>query len=500
MNKNEKNIFDGESIFTKKTQISNLNNINYLKMKKNISNSNINLFEQSGKTYSTFKNDIMQFNVEEERKSLPVKNINNNTTIKKDTFKNSSRPSSEDNNKNKFESINNINNDEKDIIKKIIKELIMKRKIPKTLNEGLFYKSSNGYKYFFDLKNIDCYLLREISDNHIYLVEDWKEKYRKCNNYLKIIGFTKYDSQPYYTVVLEHPTGGENFNDIVNLIGFYDVKLLLNISQNIYDCLSNIKNDVNNMNIIFCICDIFLNINYHIKIIPPFLRKIQIIDSNNNDLCQCKKSINKIMKLFKYAKNNTSLLCFGISLLQLITQNLLFKMNSFNYIINNKNINMILNYKKCCLVHTIINIESILFNNKKELLLSHFINLYPECVSDFIHICTQFNYNNNLSILYEHEFLNMYDASNNIEIYIKELFNLINYDSNYKYHNVITFEKFLEQFEYLYTKSDINPYVFDKVLRNKKIINNLSRIFNLNKNSGNEILFKIIMKKDKPNI
>ena len=161
---------------------------------------------------------------------------------------------------------------------------------------------------------------------------------------------------------------------------------------------------------------------------------------------------------------------------------------------------MIFKYKKCCLVHTIINIESILFNNKKELLLSHFINLYPECVSDFIHICTQFNYNNNLSILYEHEFLNMYDASNNIEIYIKELFNLINYDSNYKYHNVITFEKFLEQFEYLYTKSDINPYVFDKVLRNKKIINNLSRIFNLNKNSGNEILFQIIMKKDKPNI
>jgi hypothetical protein len=69
MNKNEKNIFDGESIFKKKTQISNLNNINYLKMKKNISNSNLNLFEQSGKTYSTFKNDIMQFNVEEERKS-----------------------------------------------------------------------------------------------------------------------------------------------------------------------------------------------------------------------------------------------------------------------------------------------------------------------------------------------------------------------------------------------------------------------------------------------
>ena len=502
MNKNEKNIFDGESLFSKKTQISNLNNIKYSKMQKNISNSNLNLLEQPGKTYTTFKNEIMQINVEVERKSLPVKKkiINNNST-KKDQFQKASRPSSEDNNKNNnFESISNINNDEKDILKKIIKELIMKRKIPNNLNVGIFYKSSNGYKYYFDLKNIDCYLLREVSDDYIYLIQDWQEKYRKCNNYLKIIGYTKYNSSPNNTVVLEHPTGGENFNDIINLIGFYDVKLLLNISQNIYECLSNIKNDNNNKNIIFCVCDIFLNINYHIKIIPPFLRKIQITTSNNNDLCQCKKFINSIIKIFNYDKKNISLLCFGISLIQLITQNLLFKMNSFNYIINNKNNNMIIKYKKCCLIHTILNIESYLYNNKNDLLLSHFIKLYPECVSDFIHICTQFNYNNNFNLLYEHDFLNMYDASNNIEIYIKELFNLINYDSNYKYHNVITFEKFLEQFKYLYSKLDINPYVFDKVLRNKKIINNLSRIFNSNKNSGNEILFKIIMNKDKQNI
>jgi hypothetical protein len=500
VSKNGINIFDGESLLSKKTQISNINNINYSKLQKNNSNSNLNLLEQTGKTYTTFKNEIMQLNPEEERKSLPIKNINNNAIKKNDIFKNTSRQNSEDNNKNNLESINNINNDEKDILKKIIKELIMKRKIPNNLNEGIFYKSSNGYKYYFDLKNIDCYLLREVTDDNIYLIEDWKEKYRKCNNYLKIIGYTKYDSQQNYTIVLEHPTGGENFYDIVNLIGFYDVKLLLNISQNIYDCLSNIKIDINNMNIIFCICDIFLNINYHIKIIPPFLRKIQISSSANDDLCQCKKTIIRIIKIFNYDKNNISLVCFGISLIQLITQNLLFKMNSFNYIINNKNNNMIIKYKKCCLFHTIINIESNLFKNKKELLLSHFINLYPECVSDFIHICTQFSYNNNYNLLYEHEFLNMYDASNNIEIYIKELFNLIIYDSNYKHHNVISFEKFLEQFKCLYNKLGINPYVFDKVLRNKKIINNLSRIYNLNKNSRNELLFQIIMDKNKQNI
>lgn len=497
MNKNDKIIFDGESMFSKKTQISNLNNINYSKIQKNTSNSNLNLLEQPGKTFTNFKNDI-KFNFEGERKSLPVKSINNNLSKKKDNSKNISRPSSEDNNKNNYESIN-INNNDKEKIKKIINELITIRKIPNNLNEGILYKISNGYKYYFDLTNINCYLLKEISDTSINLIEEWKKNYRKCSNYLKIIGYKKYDSQPYYTVVLEHPTGGENFNDIINLIGFYDVKLLLNISQIIYECLSVIKNDINNMNIIFCLCDIFLNINNHIKIIPPFIRNIHINTSINKDICQCKKSINKIIKIFNYDKNSISLICLGVSLIQLITQNLLFKMNSYNYIMNNDNLNNIIKYKKCCLIHTILEIESNLFNNKSDLLLSHFIKLYPECVSDFIHICTLFNYDNNYNLIYKHDFLNMYDASNNIEIYIKELFNIINFDSNYN-HYVISYEKFLEKFESLYKKLEINPYVFNKVLRTKKISNNFSRIFNLNKNNENEKFLEIIMNKHNNNV
>ena len=502
MNKNEKNVFDGESMFTKKIQINNLNNINFSKMQKNGSNSNINVIPPPGKTFTSFKNEVIQINYEAERKSVPVKNINNNTIKKrdkeKDKLKSTSRQSSEDNNKN-LDSINIVKNDEKDLLKKIIKELVMKRKIPSNLKEGIFYRNSNGYKYYFDLKNIDCYLLREIPAEKVNLIDEWKEKYRKCNNYLKIIGITKYDSQPYFTVVLEHPTGGENFNDIINLIGFYDVKLLLNITQNLYECLTKVKNDLNNRDIIFCLCDIFLNINSHIKIIPPFIRNIQINSTSSNELCQCKKSINKIIKIFNYDKKSISLLCLGICLIQLITQNLLFKMIPFIYIINSENHNNIIKFKKCCLFHTIINLEVNLFNNKNDLLLLHFMKLYPECVSDFIHICTQFNYNNNYNLIYKHAFLNMYDASNNIEIYIKELFNLLTFDSNYNNHNIISFKQFLEQFEYLYTKLDINPYVFEKVIRNKKIINNLSRIFNLNKNSGNEKLFEIIMNKEKAN-
>ena len=499
MNKNEKINFDNESFLSiKNTQISNLNNFNYSKFQKNTSNSNLNLLEQTGKTFTNFKNDL-NFNFEGERKSLPVKNINynNNLINKQKNTKVMPRPSSEDNYNNRDLDINNknINIDDKNIIKQKIEELISLKKIPKNLNEGIFYKYNNGYKYFFDLYNIDCYLLKEIPDNYtdeiIGLIEDWNQKYRKVRNYIKIIGYKKYEYQPYYTIIIEYPTGGENFNDIINLIGFYDVKLLLNISQVIYENLSLLKNDKKYKNIIFCLCDIYLNINNHIKIIPPLIRNIQVSSNFQNEICQCKKLINKIINIFNYNKNNISLICFGISLLQLITQNLLFKMNSINYLINKDNFLNILKYKKCCLIHTILNIEINLYDNKNVLLLSELLKLYPECVADFIHICTKFNNSDSYNIIYKHDFLNMYDASNNIEIYTKELLKIITFDSNYN-HNIISYKSFLEKFESLYKKLNINSYIFNKVFRNKKIINNFLRVFNISKNSDTDKLIEII--------
>lgn len=176
------------------------------------------------------------------------------------------------------------------------------------------------------MNNIDCYIFKEIENinnksNFLKLIEAWQKNYRKCNHYLKILGFKKFNTQKNYCVILEYPTGGENFCDIINSIGFYDVKLLLNISQIIYECLSKIKNDKNNKNINFCLCDIYININNHIKIIPPFIRNIQ----NNKSFCKCKLSINKLKNLFNYSENDIPFFCFGFCLLQLITQNLIFK-------------------------------------------------------------------------------------------------------------------------------------------------------------------------------
>ena len=489
--KNDRIILENETLLSKKeTQISNVNNINYSKFQKNRSNSNLNLLEKSGKTFTSFKNDI-KFNYEGERKSLSVK-VDNKKINKNEKI--ISRDSCEDN-KNNLEINNNINFNEQKINKKIKELLINPKNIPNNLNEGLFYRYNNGYKYFFDFTNIDCYLLKEIPNNINNtikkLIDDWNKNYRKIRNYLKIIGYEKYDSQSYYTLILEHPTGGENFNDIINSIGFYDVKLLLNISQIIYESLSVIKNDKNNMNIIFCLCDIYLNINNHIKIIPPFIRNLQIKTNVNDKLCQCKQLINKIISLFNYDKNKVSLVSLGITLLQLITQNLLFKMKSIKYLINKSNYINIMKYKKCCIIDTLLNIEDNLYDIKTDLLLSNFIKLYPKCVTDFIHICTHFKNSNNYNIIYKHEFLNMYDASSNIEVYTKEILTIITFDSIYN-NNILSFESFLERFKILYKKIKIDPYIFNKVFHQKKIMYNLMRAFNIYKKTDFDNLLKII--------
>ena len=485
MHKFDKIIFDSESMFSyKKSQLSNLNNFNLSKLQKNDSNSNITVIEnQQGKTFSSFKNGI-KYNLDIERKSFSGKNINEDFGKKKVV----SRPNSEDNNKTNFETNNNNDYNEKEIINKKIQDLLIYKKPPNYLNNGLFYKYSHGYKFFFDLNNIDCYIFKEIENinnksNFLKLIETWQKNYRKCNHYLKILGFKKFNTQKNYCVILEYPTGGENFCDIINSIGFYDVKLLLNISQIIYECLSKIKNDKNNKNINFCLCDIYININNHIKIIPPFIRNIQ----NNKSFCKCKLSINKLKNLFNYSENDIPFFCFGFCLLQLITQNLIYKMKSFNHLMEADKEKNILSFKKCCFIHTLINIESQICDKKNDLLISNFIELYPECVMNFIHICTQFKSVVNLDFIYKHEFLNMYDARNHVDVHFKEILRILNFESKFNF-NQIKYKDFLNKFEIIYKKIDMNQYVFSKVFK-YKILNNIIRAFNLNdKKEVNKLL------------
>ena len=215
----------------------------------------------------------------------------------------------------------------------------------------------------------------------------------------------------------------------------------------------------------------------------------------NNELCRCKKAIKNIIKLFDYKNDNISFLCMGISLIQLITENLLFKIPSFIFLFNKENYHSISNYKKCCLVHTLLNIDQNLFDSKNDLLLTQFIKLYPESTLDFVHLCTKFSQQCNYNLVYKHAFLNMYDANSNIEIYTKELLSIVNLESKYN-NKIFSYENFLQKFEKIYNKLEINPYIFERVLFHRKILSNINRAFNVNKNEEEDKVIQIIRKKD----
>ena len=124
---------------------------------------------------------------------------------------------------------------------------------------------------------------------------------------------------------------------------------------------------------------------------------------------------------------------------------------------------------------------------KNDLLISNFIELYPECVTNFIHICTQIKSTENLDAIYKHEFLNMYDARNRVDVHFKEILKILNFDSKFNY-NQIKYNDFLSKFEVIYKKIDMNQYVFSKVFK-YKILNNIIRAFNLNdKKEVNKLL------------
>ena len=161
--------------------------------------------------------------------------------------------------------------------------------------------------------------------------------------------------------------------------------------------------------------------------------------------------------------------------MQTITQNLIFDMSSYKYILN-----LIKTSKKkvfqeyCCFVHLLLTIEKKYFNNNKYLLFSNFLNLYPKSLLSLLHECTNFK-NNNVSS--SNEFLNLYDTNKNLNLSMKEILDITTTPEN----TFIKFETFLSDFEILFKDIKINPEIYLRKLNSNKVIHVLSRTFGLDK-------------------
>ena len=381
--------------------------------------------------------------------------------------------------------------------KKLRKYIDNKKTIQINLNEGISYNVLNGYKYHFNISNVDIYLLKEINNIYIKKLKDqiklWKKKYNEESIFMQILDIKLNVPEGYSTIVIEHPIGGENLTNFINSIGFYNENLLLKIISKLYKYIIFFQNDNYFKNILFCLCDIFLDVDGQIKIIPPLIRKISYlcnIVGVENEKCLCKYYFEKIKDMYEINRNCTSLFCLGFSIIQLITQNLIFKMKSFDKLINHKNNEL----KKCCLVHTLLTIEILFCSKQEDLLLSKFLELYPKPLIQFLHDCTDFNGKNSNQ---SYERLNQKKENTNsneinLKIEVKELLKLVELPKN----NYCKFEKFLENFEILYKNFNIIPDAFNYSLKKKKILSNLSRAFNIEKEEGIKTFLQIIKNND----
>ena len=368
------------------------------------------------------------------------------------------------------------------------------------INEGISFRYSNGYKYYFNLRSANIYFLKEVQYNLVKgistSINTWNKLFHKNSNYLKIISRKINTPENHYTFVIEYPKGGESINDIINSIGLHEKKYIYKIIAEMYKNILLLKNVKNNdiiqqyQNVPFCLCNIFLTINDEIKIMNPIMRKMNINSTKNNgnnnrtkkenniNICQCRKNFEKLKIIFNI--HNNSLFCLGFSILQLITQNLLFKLKSYNILINQKNDQILnTNPKNCCLFHSLLSIEKnqLYTINNSDLKLSNFLYLYDSNLLNFIHDCTK--YNNDLSYFPNSDFIENYeDTNNNINISIKELFKIISY---IKTNDYISQNNFFRTFELLYKDMKINSINFKNLLHENKVINVLIRSFDIDK-------------------
>jgi hypothetical protein len=324
-------------------------------------------------------------------------------------------------------------------------------------------------------------------------MEEWNKKNENNSLYLKVYGHENNSEQKQTTWIIQYPIGGESLNDMINSVGFYDKNILFELVTKIYKSIIKIKENMNDekyQNIPFCLCDIFININEHIKIIPPLIRNIPLNSITNKDKktnfhnfsCKCKINLKLLQKVFNINKDNISFFCLGFLIIQIITQNLIFELNSYKNIITNNNSynkfssyeNNLENKTNCCFVHLLLDNENERLNGNEFLLFSHFLKLYPPCLLTFLHECTSFGDNTPSP---SSEFLNLYDTNRDINLTIKEILEITNLPKN----EYIKFDKFLSQLEIIYKDQDINYVDFMRKMNHNKAINVLSRSFNMDK-------------------
>ena len=221
---------------------------------------------------------------------------------------------------------------------------------------------------------------------------------------------------------------------------------------------------------------------------PPIIRKIPANATKTNkkennsyyNECECKKNFDILIQQINLPKKNISFFCLGLSILQIITNNFLFNLKSFNILIKQKN-----NFN-CCLIHSLKYIEEKKCDTEKDLLILNFLSRYDNKLFHFIHQCTKFE---EIEKNPNRDFIDCYYMmEKRIDLSMKELYKIIYLNNN----NYISLDNFLKNFKLLFNDMKIDKNNFKTLLNENKVLNVIKRSFNIDKNKLKNKIYNII--------
>lgn len=342
------------------------------------------------------------------------------------------------------------------------------------LEDGFSYFINNSkYKYYFHVPTIDIYFLKEIEYDSKVIedIKHWKQKNDFNVSFIKVYQYFINNPEGCISIIMEHPYGFNLF-DMINSTGVANNYLLRKIAKNSLSFLSEYNKANKNEDYgLFCLCDLFYDINGNMKVIPNLFKHNQ---NSTNSLCECKKFITEIAKILKIPI--TQYLSLGVILLKCAIGNIPLK--CFDLIFCNKQIP-----NKCCLLHILLSIEKIKTNPKDTLLLSNFLRLLPEKFTQLLCKLLSIDASNQMASI-TNGYLSQIEIRPNVSLHMKELLNLVNVSSSS--YTEPHLHKFITNFDIVFSHlkdandKPKNSQVFLSNFKNKlNIINSICQIFDL---------------------
>ncbi|MCQ2816667.1 MAG: hypothetical protein MJ252_05295 [archaeon] len=342
-----------------------------------------------------------------------------------------------------------------------------------SIENGITFTTNSNYKLYFYIPTMEIFYLKEVAKENAAEINSqlnlWNKSFKTNKQFTKALDNLINVPEGKITYVLESILG-YSLKNYIQFCGFLPEYIIQKISSDYLDIIYKEKNNTLFNELKFCSCDIFIDYNEKIKLIPFAL----ISEKESSKKCNCKYFYERLSNYLQKKIPNQFFL--GFILLKIISGNFQLKsLETLNGLLEEK-ITKKLKFN-CCLMHTLLDIEKIL--KKKEpngIYLGDILKCYSPNLKNFICQCLSFDFNKNFTDLYLQKFIEEKYSSRS-SLSVRELSKLI------KKKNKITLKEFMNLFDLIFKgRLNINPTeYYNKLEGEQNILMFLSNFFDTDK-------------------